>query len=142
MNVSTIKVRDLEGRDIDLMQEYKGSALLIVIYNNACIACTGRAIPLAYDFQQKNKALKVVAVHSNMNKEIVTKEEILHIFTTKEAPFSIYIDADRKVYDQFEAEGTPQWVLITSEGRLYRSIFGSMAGAHNRLLYALEELMK
>ena len=51
-------------------------------------------------------------------------------------------DKQHKVYDQFNAEGTPQWLLITNRGELYRSIFGSQEGAQNRLSYAIETLVE
>lgn len=141
MNISSIRVTDLDGDEVDLINKYLGKHLLLIIYNNACLGCTGRAIPLAYEFQQKNESLQVIGIHSNMNDRQVTKEDILHIFTSKEVPFPIYIDANREVYNQFSAEGTPQWVLLTQNGELFRSIFGSMAGAHNRLLYAIDALV-
>jgi hypothetical protein len=46
------------------------------------------------------------------------------------------------VYDQFNAEGTPQWLLISEKGELFRSIFGSQDNAKNRLYYALESLVE
>lgn len=139
--INSIELLDLEGRKVDLMVEYKGKAMVLVFYNNSCLGCTGRAIPLAYEFQQDNKTLQVVGVHSNFGKMQVTKEDIQSIFTTGEVPFPIYIDENHVVFDQFESEGTPQWVLINAQGELYRSFFGSQDGAQNRLLYAIEELV-
>lgn len=142
MNVPSIKVVDLDGLAVDLMIMYKGSPMLIIIYNNSCLGCTGRAIPMAYELQQKNNELQVVGIHSNLRGEDITKEDIIGIFTAKEAPFPIYVDEDKCVYEQFGSEGTPQWILITGDGIVYRSIFGSMGGAHNRLLYAIEGLLE
>ena len=139
--VTSILVTDLDGRKVDLMTQYKGSPLVLIIYNNACLGCTGRAIPLAYDYQQNNKQLTVIGIHSNFGDIVVTKEDIKSIFTSGEVPFPIYIDENHQVYDQFKADGTPQWLLITSDGYLYKSIFGSQDGAQNRLSYALETLV-
>lgn len=52
------------------------------------------------------------------------------------------MDENHQVFDQFESAGTPQWILITHKGELFRSIFGSQDGAQNRLFYAIEELIK
>lgn len=142
MDISSISVVDLDGLEVDLLAKYKGSPLLIIIYNNSCLGCTGRAIPMAYEFLQNNAELQVVGIHCNMRGEDITKEDILSIFTAKEAPFPIFIDADKSVYKQFHSEGTPQWILLTGDGIVYRSIFGSMGGAHNRLLYAIEGLLE
>lgn len=138
--IDSIMVQDFALNEIDLIKKYKGNPLLIIIYNNQCLGCTGRAIPLAYEYQQEFESLQVVGIHTNFGKNKTTENDIKSIFTIDELPFRIYLDEQHKVYDQFHSEGTPQWLLITKEGQLYRSIFGSQAGTQNRLLYALEEL--
>ena len=138
--VDSILVQDFNGNQIDLIKEYQGKAILAIIYNNQCLGCTGRAIPLAYQLQKENVGVQVVGIHSNFTHTKVTENDIKSIFTIEEFPFPIFLDEGHLVYDQFESEGTPQWLLITKEGRLSRSIFGSQEGAQNRLFYALEQL--
>jgi alkyl hydroperoxide reductase subunit AhpC len=138
--VDSILVQDFNGNQIDLIKEYQGKAILAIIYNNQCLGCTGRAIPLAYQLQKENLGIQVVGIHSNFTHTKVTENDIKSIFTIEELPFPIFLDAGHLVYDQFDSEGTPQWLLITKEGRLSRSIFGSQEGAQNRLFYALEQL--
>jgi peroxiredoxin len=138
--ISFIKVQDFDKNELNLLEMYHGKPLLIIIYNNQCLGCTGRAIPLAYQYQQEYENLQVIGIHSIFNTQPVTEDEIKSIFTTNELPFPIYLDQEHKVYDQFHSEGTPQWLLITQEGILYRSIFGSQSGAQNRLMYALDAL--
>ena len=140
--IESILVTDLDGRKIDLLTEYKDKALVLIIYNNSCLGCTGRAIPLAYDFQQNNPSIQVIGIHSDFGGTKTTKEAIKSIFTSGEVPFPIYMDENHQVFDQFESAGTPQWILITPKGELFRSIFGSQDGAQNRLFYAIEELVK
>jgi hypothetical protein len=106
------------------------------------LGCTGRAIPLAYEFQKKYPSIQVAGIHANFVNREATKASIKNIFTSGEIPFPIYIAAHHKVYDQFNAEGTPQWLVISEKGDLFRSIFGSQANAQNRLFYALESLVK
>jgi len=139
--IKSISVKDLEGHEVDLISKYKGKILLVIIYNNDCLGCTGRAIPLAYEFQQKYNAIQVIGIHANVKNSIGTKENIKKVFTSGEIPFPIYIDEHHRVYDQFHSEGTPQWLLITREGKLFRSFFGSQDGAQNRLYYAIEMLV-
>ena len=139
--IDSVIVNDLDGNKVDLLAEYMGKPLVLIIYNNKCLGCTGRAIPLAYDYQQNNPNIQVIGIHSNFGGEEITKEDIRGIFTSGEVPFPIYIDKDRRVYNQFNSEGTPHWVLITSGGELFRSFFGSQEGAQNRLSYALEALV-
>ncbi|TYB76688.1 redoxin domain-containing protein [Bizionia saleffrena] len=140
--IKSILVKDLEGVAVDLMAKYKDQVLLFIIYNNDCLGCTGRAIPLAYEFQQKYPSIQVAGIHSDFVNREGTKASIKSIFTSGENPFPIYIDEHHKVYDQFTAEGTPQWLLISKKGELFRSIFGSQDNAQNRLYYALESLIK
>jgi len=138
--VDSILVQDFSGNQIDLIKEYQGKAILAIIYNNQCLGCTGRAIPLAYQLQKENVGVQVVGIHSNFTHTKVTENDIKSIFTIEELPFPIFLDEGHLVYDQFDSQGTPQWLLITKEGRLFRSIFGSQEGAQNRLFYALEQL--
>ncbi|SDH68584.1 AhpC/TSA family protein [Flavobacterium omnivorum] len=138
--VDSILVQDFNGNQIDLIKEYQGKAILAIIYNNQCLGCTGRAIPLAYQLQKENLGVQVVGIHSNFTHTKVTENDIKSIFTIEELPFPIFLDKGHLVYDQFDSQGTPQWLLITKEGRLFRSIFGSQEGAQNRLFYALEQL--
>lgn len=139
--MTSIIVSDFSNNSIDLLNKYENKPLLLIIYNNQCLGCTGRAIPLAYQFQKDYKNLQVIGIHANFNSNKVTEEDIKSIFTIDELPFPIYIDKKHQVYDQFKSEGTPQWILITSNGVVFRSIFGSQTGAQNRLHYALDELM-
>lgn len=138
--IHSIKVHDFNFNEIDLMETFKGKPLLIIIYNNQCLGCTGRAIPLAYKYGQEHESLQVIGIHTNFGKNQITEDDIKSIFTTKALPFPIYLDIGHKVYDQFNSEGTPQWLLITNEGVLYRSIFGSQLGSQNRLMYAIDSL--
>lgn len=138
--VESIIVKDFNNYELNLLNKYPSKPLLLIIYNNRCLGCTGRAIPLAYDFQQEFKNLQVIGIHSNFDKIKTTEEDIKSIFTIKSLPFPIYIDENHSVYDQFKSEGTPQWLIITKEGILYRSIFGSQAGSQNRIMYALEDV--
>lgn len=140
--IQSIPVKDLDGDPIDLITTYKNKVLLLIIYNNDCLGCTGRAIPLAYEFQQQYPSIQVAGIHADFVNREGTKASIKSIFTSGENPFPIYIDEHHKVYDQFNSEGTPQWILISEKGELFRSIFGSQDNAQNRLYYALESLVE
>jgi hypothetical protein len=139
-HVNSILVRDFDGTQINLINKYTGKTLLIIIYNNQCLGCTGRAIPLAYQFQKDYPDIQVIGIHTNFNSSPVTGEDIKSIFTIDEIPFPIYIDPDNSVYQQFNSSGTPQWLIINKASLLTNSIFGSQEGAQNRLFYALEQL--
>ncbi|WP_452601497.1 TlpA family protein disulfide reductase [Pontimicrobium sp. MEBiC06410] len=139
--IQAIKVKDLDYLEVNLMIKYKNKPLLLLFYNNACLGCTGRAIPLAHKFKQDYKKIQVVGIHVNFGNAKTTKEEIKSIFTINNLPFPIYLDETKSVYDSFKCEGTPHWVIINKQGDVYRSIFGSQYGAQNRLYYAIESLI-
>lgn len=138
--ITSIPVKDLFYNDFDLLQMFRNKPLLLLLYNNSCLGCTGRAIPLAFKFQQLYPEIQVVGIHSNFGKEKTTEDYIKSIFTTKDLPFPIFLDETHAIYDFFNSEGTPQWVILTKDHRLYRTFFGSQANAENRLYYALESL--
>lgn len=138
--INNIFVQDFNGNKIDLLSKYKNEALLLLFYNNQCLGCTGRAIPLANKLQKQFKNIKVIGIHSNFGNNNITEKDIKSIFTIDYLPFPIYVDVNHKVYDKFKCEGTPHWIVISKDLKLSHSIFGSQTGAQNRLLYALEEL--
>ena len=140
--IPSIIVQDFGYNEIDLLSIYKNQNLLLLLYNNSCLGCTGRAIPLAHKFQQLFESVQVIGIHSNFSSIKTTEGDIKSIFTIDELPFPIYLDETHKVYDFFNSEGTPQWIIIKKDGSLYRSIFGSQSNAENRLYYALESLIE
>jgi peroxiredoxin len=139
--IESILVKNFNNETIDLLAKYANENLVLLFYNNACLGCTGRAIPLAHQFQQDYKEIRVIAIHSNFGARKTTEQDIKSIFTVTELPFPIYLDENYEIYDTFKCEGTPHWLLITKQGLLHRSIFGSQSGAQNRLYYAIESLI-
>lgn len=118
----------------------RAEVTLFLFYHTSCLGCTGRAIPLAYDFQKEYKELQVILVHSELAPKQLSKEEILSVFVNNESPLPIFIDRQHKLYDLIEAEGTPFWVLIKASGEIINKIFGSQQNAQNRLHYSLMSL--
>ena len=47
--IESILVHNFNESEVDLIQKYRGKPLLIIIYNNQCLGCTGRAIPFTID---------------------------------------------------------------------------------------------
>lgn len=140
--IKGIQVSTLEGEAIDIMEKYNnGKPMLILFFNNRCLGCVGRAIPLAYDFSQEYDNLNVLAIHTDFGREVATKEDIINLFTTKELPIPIYFDKGQENYERFECEGTPHWIMIDKNGEIFRSFYGSQDNAQNRLFYALDELV-
>jgi hypothetical protein len=134
-------VKTLDGREVDLYALYPNRYCLLLIYNNRCLGCTGRALPLAHELQLEFPHIQVTGIHSNFNAELVTEADITGVFVSKSLPYPIFIDDDASVFHRFHSEGTPQWIIIAPDKTVYRSIFGSQDNAKNRLYYALESLV-
>lgn len=133
---------DLDGNSFQLSDLIAGRPTLLLLYNNNCLGCTGRAIPYAYELQQEFIEIQVIGIHSNFNGQQATKKTINEIFSTGKSPFPIYNDDGHKLYDDLNAEGTPHWVLYNEKSELINSIFGSQPNAQNRLWYSLSELQE
>lgn len=82
--IKSIKVKDLNGASIDVITTYSNKIVLLLIYNNDCLGCTGRALPLAYRFQQDYPDIQVVGIHSNFPNRVGSKASIKRIFTSGE----------------------------------------------------------
>ncbi|HLV40603.1 hypothetical protein [Xanthomarina sp.] len=139
--VEQINLSTLDGEPIDLIAAYAKKPLLILFYNNQCLGCTGRAIPLAYNLSKSYPALSVVGIHSTFGNQNFSKQDILDVFTSKELPFPIYFDQHHKYFDFFNCEGTPHWILLNENAEIFRSFYGSQENSQNRLYYAIEELL-
>lgn len=139
--IDYINLNTLDGEPIDLIAAYAKKPILILFYNNQCLGCTGRAIPLAYELSKSYPNLSVVGIHSNFANQQFTKQDILDVFTSKELPFPIYFDQHHKWYDFFKCEGTPHWILLNEKAKIFRSFYGSQENSKNRLYYAIEELL-
>lgn len=138
---SQFLLKTLDHEEIQLEELLSPSKKnLLLFYHTNCLGCTGRAIPFAYDLLKKNPTtLNLIVIHADFGTTDNSKEEILEIFHTKEAPFPIYRDVDAKLYHTLHCEGTPHWILLSENGAVLNSIFGSQDNAQLRLHYMLEE---
>ena len=136
-----IQVLTLDGEPVNLKNDYANKSVFVLFFNRRCLGCVGRAIPLAYEYLKEYEGLEVIGIHTSFGNEVVTKDDIINIFTTKELPFPIFYDIDRTNYEKFECEGTPHWLIFDKWGNLFRSFYGSQDGAQTRLMYAIDELV-
>lgn len=113
---------------------------LVLFYNTNCLGCTGRAIPLAYKLQQAYSFINLIVIHSNFRPTPFSSEEVLSVFTEQKSPFNIYREDKHELYDYFNCEGTPHWVMIDGHGEIQHSFFGSQEGAQMKLEYAIQEV--
>jgi peroxiredoxin len=114
---------------------------LVLFFNVECLGCIGRALPFAQTLAERYPGLPVLAVHSVFRPGAPHDlERIRELVAHHGLTFPVLLDDGSATFDAYTAEGTPHWVLIDGEGRVRKSIFGSMDGARQRLDYALLEL--
>ncbi|RFC53818.1 peroxiredoxin family protein [Brumimicrobium aurantiacum] len=140
MTLPSVPLTDLNDESFTLSSLIQKNKLnLILFYNTNCLGCTGRAIPLAYKLHQKHSNIALTVIHSNFMKKPFTKDEILSVFTDQKSPIPIYSELNHELYDFFECEGTPHWILMNDQQEILYSFFGSQDGAQIKLQYAIEE---
>lgn len=140
MKFPNIELIGLEDKLYTFSELIKENHLnLVLFYNTNCLGCTGRAIPLAYKLQQEHSFISLTVIHSNFRPTPFSSEEVLSVFTDNKSPFNIYRERNHELYDHFECEGTPHWLMIDGDGEIIRSFFGSQEGAQMKLEYAIQE---
>ena len=123
------------------LEDFKGQPLLILIYSTGCPGCVGRALPLSKQFLHDYPQLQIVGIHTQLDSRFYSDAQIQQVIQFHHLPYPVFRDKGHETFDLYEAGGTPHWVLVAADGTLYRSIFGSMGNAQQRLWYALSELM-
>lgn len=137
-----ITLTDLNEKEHVLLSLIQKNKLnLILFYNTNCLGCTGRAIPLAYKLHKEHSFLALTVIHSNFRKTPFSKDEVLSVFTDQESPIPIYRELNHELYDFFECEGTPHWILMNDKHEILYTFFGSQDGAQMKLHYAIEEFV-
>jgi len=132
---------DLDGNVFNLSELNSEQTNLILFYNTSCLGCTGRAIPYGYELSQNNKDLKLIVIHVSLGSRKEDVDEIKSVFTVGEPPFPVYRDLDNRLYEDFNCEGTPHWIITNNKGEVFYSIFGSQEGAKLKIELALTELL-
>ncbi|MCO5247534.1 MAG: hypothetical protein M9887_01080 [Chitinophagales bacterium] len=112
---------------------------LLLFYNNDCLGCTGRALPLAYDLSQSYPFVHLVVIHTTFGNRSYTAQDIKDIFTKGESPFPIYMEKSHELFDAFDCDGTPHWILMNDKFEVLHSFFGSQDGTQMKLEYAIRE---
>lgn len=120
-------------------QQFAGKPVLLFFFNIGCDGCMFRGLPVAAEIARQYDEINVIGVHSTFNAFGHTLDQIRTEIDEHGVPFPVVLDSDHAVFDAFEAEGTPHWIFIDSEGKVERSIFGSQPNALQRLEYGLME---
>jgi thiol-disulfide isomerase/thioredoxin len=135
-------IETLDGSSAPAMSDFLGHPLLILFFSVRCPGCKSRALPFSKEMARVFPDLKVVGIHTKIDKADISKEQIEGIRQLFKIPYPIYKDQEKASSKLLEAEGTPHWILIDREGKVDRSIFGSMPNSLQRLDYSITELFQ
>ena len=128
--------------DVPNYKDFKGKPLLILFFYLGCPGCTGRAIPFANKMvYEHGDKINVLGIHSNFEGPEYSDEDLVSTLKSLHARFPFFRDAGfATTFHDYQAAGTPHWVLVNKDGRVIRSIFGSDPDrALLRLDYAINE---
>jgi peroxiredoxin len=132
---------DLEGHPAPALSDFGGRPLLLLIFSIGCPGCKARALPFASELALTYPSLQVIGLHTRLEGPEYSSAQIGGIAEVYHLPFAVYVDDDHLAYDALGAEGTPHWILADADGKVVRSIFGSMPNALQRIDLAVRELL-
>ena len=119
---------------------------LLMFFNLECPGCVSRGIPLIKRmYSDHSDQLHFLAVHTSFGHRHFERQEVVptllrFIHEFAKLPFPVALDLEGQMAQQWQALGTPHWLVFGPKGELVRSIYGSQDNAQNRLGYVLEEL--
>ncbi len=138
------QLESLNDEKVPTPADFKGKPLLILFFYLGCPGCTGRALPFANKMvYEHGDAINVLGIHSNFEGPEYSNDEITASLKSLHIKFPFFKDAGfATTFHDYQAAGTPHWILVNKEGTVIRSIFGSDT---NRALlwldYAINELI-
>ena len=93
---------------------------------------------MVYEYQDK---INVLGIHSNVEGPEYSDADIIETLKSLYARFPFFKDAGfATTFHDYQAAGTPHWILVNKDGIVIRSIFGSDPNrALLRLDYAMAE---
>jgi hypothetical protein len=107
--------------------DFRGKPLLILFFYLGCPGCIGRAIPFANKmvFEHRDK-INVIGIQSNFEGPEYSNDDIIRALNSLHVRFPCFRDSGfATTFHEYRAAGTPHWVLVSKDGKVIRSIFGS-----------------
>ncbi|MEL6650418.1 MAG: TlpA disulfide reductase family protein [Bacteroidota bacterium] len=142
MQVANWQLTDLAGNAVPDLSTYQGQPIMLLFWNIGCPNCKSRALPFAKQLARAYPAIQVVGIHTRFEGPVYSPAQVDQIRQLLKIDFPMYIDDGKATWENFQAEGTPHWVLVDAEGQIHRSVFGSMPGALQRLDFVLREMLE
>lgn len=121
------QLESLGTEAVPLYARFAGKPLLVLFFYLGCPGCIGRAIPFAnrmvYEHRDK---ISVLGIHSNFEGPEYSDADIIRSMVSLHARFPFFKDSEGDAtFRDYQAAGTPHWILVNAEGKVARSVFGS-----------------
>jgi peroxiredoxin len=115
------------GDTVPALEDFRGQPLMILFFSLGCPGCLGRAIPYANRLVYENgDKLQVVGIHTNfegVDFKLARFEKAQEEFYIR---FPFYKDYNfNTTFLDYQAGGTPHWILVDKQGKIAYTIFGS-----------------
>ncbi len=112
--------------NVPSLNDFKGKPLLILFFYLGCPGCKGRAIPFANRLVYEELPIHVIGIHTRFEGKIYSDDELKAAKDEFFIRFPFYRDiAPSATFKNYEANGTPHWILTDKDGNVVQSIFGS-----------------
>ena len=135
-------LESLRNEKVPHHADFKGKPLLILFFYLGCPGCTGRAIPFANKMvYEHGDKISVLGIHSNVEGPEYSDDDIIGTLNSLYVRFPFFKDAGfATTFHDYQAAGTPHWILVNKDSKVIRSIFGSDTNRGLlRLDYAINE---
>jgi thiol-disulfide isomerase/thioredoxin len=121
------KLKGIDGMQVPDITDFSGKPLLILFFNLGCPGCKGRALPFANRMVvEHGEKINVFGIHTNFEGIDYTDEELIKAKETYYIRFPYFRDFNfNTTFINYEAGGTPHWILTDKELNPVYSIFGS-----------------
>jgi len=139
------KLKGINGMQVPEITSFSGKPLLLLFFNLGCPGCKGRALPFANSMVvEHGDKIKVCGIHTNFEGLDFTDDELLKAKETYYIRFPYFRDFNfNTTFINYEAGGTPHWILTDSALEPMYSIFGSDPNnALLRLELKIKELLQ
>jgi len=135
------RISSLKGKQpAPAFEDWNGSPRLLLFYSIGCPGCKAQALPFARNLQADWAAGRVIGIHTRIEGPEYSQRQVEEINQVYRLNFPVFLDQGHKTYDLYGAEGTPHWFLVDSEGRLLKSLFGSMPNTLQRIDLSILEI--
>ena len=135
-------LESLNNEKVPYFTDFKGKPLLILFFYLGCPGCIARAIPFANRMvYEHGDTINVLGIHSNFEGPDYSDDDITTTLKSLYARFPFFRDSGlATTFHDYQAAGTPHWILVDKDSKVIRSIFGSDPDrALLRLDYAIIE---